>query len=355
MKASRVTWPGRSGPYVAGGSVSPPQGGKPESTDRRHPVLSNPFAGPHSVALLWFRDLFRGAGRNNHAGPTFLDHSREPPESTRDTGFIAFARIRKRPRASVPVHVAFVRRPHLLFTRSLSLSSLLSNLKINACRVQQSEQRRQLSFFSSYGFQREEEGGEGEEEEDEEKRRRVRRRRGGGLGFEGFRGGTFRVSIPLDDWKEEMLSGGSMRKSFKDSLKVLEADIQHANTFCRRSILASISREREKPGSPTCYSSSGPLRNPSPVGDSFSSCWENVSHAGQRNKATNSRSQSCPFCRDSLKRVDSGDLWVYVDHRDVVDMAVLTRDNIRRLIMYIKKLPVVVPESVIDAYDSHVR
>ncbi|RWW25857.1 hypothetical protein GW17_00009793 [Ensete ventricosum] len=141
-----------------------------------------------------------------------------------------------------------------------------------------------------------------------------------------------------------MLSGGSMRKSFKDSLKVLEADIQHANTLYR-----------EKPGSPTCYSSSGPLRNPSPVGDSFSSCWENVSHAGQRNKATNSRSQSCPFCRDSLKRVDSGDLWVYVDHRDVVDMAVLTRDNIRRLIMYIKKLPVVVPESVIDAYDSHVR
>ncbi|THU45562.1 hypothetical protein C4D60_Mb02t19300 [Musa balbisiana] len=28
-----------------------------------------------------------------------------------------------------------------------------------------------------------------------------------------------------------MLSGGSMRKSFKDSLKVLEADIQHANTL----------------------------------------------------------------------------------------------------------------------------
>lgn len=25
--------------------------------------------------------------------------------------------------------------------------------------------------------------------------------------------------------------GGSMRKSFKDSLKVLEADIQHANTL----------------------------------------------------------------------------------------------------------------------------
>lgn len=28
-----------------------------------------------------------------------------------------------------------------------------------------------------------------------------------------------------------MLSGNSMRKSFKDSLKVLEADIQHANSL----------------------------------------------------------------------------------------------------------------------------
>ncbi|KAG5515118.1 hypothetical protein RHGRI_036228 [Rhododendron griersonianum] len=26
------------------------------------------------------------------------------------------------------------------------------------------------------------------------------------------------------------------------------------------------------------------------------------------------RSQSCPFCRDSLKRVNSGDLWISIDH-----------------------------------------
>ncbi|XP_065040190.1 E3 ubiquitin-protein ligase AIRP2-like [Musa acuminata AAA Group] len=64
----------------------------------------------------------------------------------------------------------------------------------------------------------------------------------------------------------------------------------------------------------------------------------------------NSRSQSCPFCRDSLR-----DLWVFVNSRDVVDMTMVTREDIRRLIMYIKKLPEVVPETVFDACDSHDR
>nr|XP_007159316.1 hypothetical protein PHAVU_002G227800g [Phaseolus vulgaris]ESW31310.1 hypothetical protein PHAVU_002G227800g [Phaseolus vulgaris] len=66
-------------------------------------------------------------------------------------------------------------------------------------------------------------------------------------------------------------------------------------------------------------------------------------------------SQSCPFCRDSLKRVNSGDLWVFTDRRDVVDMATVTRENLRRVFMYIDKLPLIVPDSLFDAYDSHVR
>ncbi|RRT48681.1 hypothetical protein B296_00028826 [Ensete ventricosum] len=345
MKASRVIWPGRSGPDVAGGFGKSTAGRETRIHRSKAPGFEHPVCGAP----------LRG---------TFM-----PPESTRDTGFIAFARIRKRPRASVPVHVA------------------------------------------------EEEGGEGE---DEEKRRRIRRRRGGGLGFEGFRGGTFRVSIPLDDWKEEMLSGGSMRKSFKDSLKVLEADIQHANTLyfihlqdlpyraVRAGPLADRYAGRLLPGGTAkidCQQSISAVggrfwpvlaergRNlvppratlpwvpyairrlwgiPSPRAGRTSptqgkgtrllmdytkmnSVPDTISYRDELGICRNSRSQSCPFCRDSLKRVDSGDLWVYVDHRDVVDMAVLTRDNIRRLIMYIKKLPVVVPESVIDAYDSHVR
>ncbi|KAL5215412.1 hypothetical protein ABZP36_006813 [Zizania latifolia] len=68
-----------------------------------------------------------------------------------------------------------------------------------------------------------------------------------------------------------------------------------------------------------------------------------------------SRSQSCPFCRDSLKRVNSGDLWMFTDERDVVDMATVTRENLRRLFMYIEKLPLVTPDNIFYAYDSHVK
>ncbi|XP_019175484.1 PREDICTED: E3 ubiquitin-protein ligase rnf8-A-like isoform X1 [Ipomoea nil] len=68
-----------------------------------------------------------------------------------------------------------------------------------------------------------------------------------------------------------------------------------------------------------------------------------------------SRSQSCPFCRDSLKRVNSRDLWVYMDSKDVVDMATITRENLRRLFVYIEKLPLVVPETVFETYDTHIR
>eukprot|EP00268_Persea_americana_P022002 TRINITY_DN2186_c1_g1_i11.p1 TRINITY_DN2186_c1_g1~~TRINITY_DN2186_c1_g1_i11.p1 ORF type:complete len:148 (-),score=27.98 TRINITY_DN2186_c1_g1_i11:349-792(-) len=52
-----------------------------------------------------------------------------------------------------------------------------------------------------------------------------------------------------------------------------------------------------------------------------------------------SRSQSCPFCRDSLKRVNSGDLWIFTDSREVIDMAALSRENLRRLFMYIISCP----------------
>ncbi|CAL9126830.1 unnamed protein product [Musa textilis] len=68
-----------------------------------------------------------------------------------------------------------------------------------------------------------------------------------------------------------------------------------------------------------------------------------------------SRSQSCPFCRDSLRRVNSSDLWILTERRDVVDMATVVKENLRRLFMYIEKLPLVMPDSVLDVYDSHVK
>ncbi|KAI4342977.1 hypothetical protein MLD38_027533 [Melastoma candidum] len=67
------------------------------------------------------------------------------------------------------------------------------------------------------------------------------------------------------------------------------------------------------------------------------------------------RSLSCPFCRESLKRVESGDLWVLADSRDIVDMATVTRENLRRLFVYIDRLPLVVPDDLFDPYDSHLR
>ncbi|XP_050237872.1 E3 ubiquitin-protein ligase AIRP2 [Mercurialis annua] len=67
------------------------------------------------------------------------------------------------------------------------------------------------------------------------------------------------------------------------------------------------------------------------------------------------RSQSCPFCRDSLKRVNSGDLWIYTDKSDSVDLSLIWRDNCKRLYMYISKLPLIVPDHMIIPINSHVK
>ncbi|KAL5710317.1 E3 ubiquitin-protein ligase airp2 [Ranunculus cassubicifolius] len=67
------------------------------------------------------------------------------------------------------------------------------------------------------------------------------------------------------------------------------------------------------------------------------------------------RSQSCPFCRDSLKRVNSGDLWIYTDNKDAIDAPSMCRENLRRLYIYIDKLPLIVPDPVFASYDSYLR
>ncbi|KAI3957302.1 hypothetical protein MKX01_011073 [Papaver californicum] len=67
-----------------------------------------------------------------------------------------------------------------------------------------------------------------------------------------------------------------------------------------------------------------------------------------------SRSESCPFCCNSLKGVNSGDLWVLTDSRDI-DMATLTRENLERLFLYIHKLPEIILDSVFNNYNSRVK
>jgi len=69
----------------------------------------------------------------------------------------------------------------------------------------------------------------------------------------------------------------------------------------------------------------------------------------------NSRSQSCPFCRDNLKKTCPGDLWIYVEDQDVVDMETVSSENLRRLFMYISKLPLIVPDVIFSVYDSHIK
>ncbi|XP_057548449.1 E3 ubiquitin-protein ligase AIRP2 [Amaranthus tricolor] len=54
-------------------------------------------------------------------------------------------------------------------------------------------------------------------------------------------------------------------------------------------------------------------------------------------------SQSCPFCRDSLKGVKPGDLWIYTDEHDIVDLSVIMSDNMNRLFLYFDKLPLMDP------------
>lgn len=67
------------------------------------------------------------------------------------------------------------------------------------------------------------------------------------------------------------------------------------------------------------------------------------------------RSQSCPFCRDSLKRVNSGDLWICLGNNDITDLSIICRDNLQRLFMYIEKLPLIVPDHVFVSYDPRFK
>lgn len=71
-------------------------------------------------------------------------------------------------------------------------------------------------------------------------------------------------------------------------------------------------------------------------------------------KDWSARSQSCPFCRDCLKGVKSGDLWIYTDDRDTVDLSVIMMENANRLFIYLDKLPLVDPYPGSVSYDWHI-
>ncbi|PIA51444.1 hypothetical protein AQUCO_01100345v1 [Aquilegia coerulea] len=65
----------------------------------------------------------------------------------------------------------------------------------------------------------------------------------------------------------------------------------------------------------------------------------------------NLRSQSCPFCRGNLKRVNSDDLWVLTSDGDVVDRATLAQENLRRFYLYVNCLPLVNVDTLFFIHD----
>lgn len=67
----------------------------------------------------------------------------------------------------------------------------------------------------------------------------------------------------------------------------------------------------------------------------------------------NTRSESCPFCRGSLKRVSSSDLWVLTGSSDFVDSETVTEEDLTRFYIYINKLPRDIPDALFLMYYEH--
>ncbi|KAH1033705.1 hypothetical protein J1N35_045879 [Gossypium stocksii] len=83
----------------------------------------------------------------------------------------------------------------------------------------------------------------------------------------------------------------------------------------------------------------------------------NCSHSMCLNcyKDWHDRSQSCPFCRDSLVKVDSCDLWIYIEQSEIAELSSILRENRKRLFTYIDRLPLIVPDPVFSPFDVHVH
>ncbi|XP_022151983.1 putative SWI/SNF-related matrix-associated actin-dependent regulator of chromatin subfamily A member 3-like 1 [Momordica charantia] len=67
----------------------------------------------------------------------------------------------------------------------------------------------------------------------------------------------------------------------------------------------------------------------------------------------NTRSESCPFCRGSLKRVNSEDLWVLTCNDDVVDAETASKEDMLRFHRYINSLPKDYPDALFVVYSEY--
>ncbi|KAF5746510.1 RING/U-box superfamily protein [Tripterygium wilfordii] len=64
----------------------------------------------------------------------------------------------------------------------------------------------------------------------------------------------------------------------------------------------------------------------------------------------NIKSESCPFCRGSLKRVNSEDLWVLTCNGDAVDPKTVSKEDLLRFYLYINNLPKDYPDALFLVY-----
>ncbi|GFZ07874.1 RING/U-box superfamily protein [Actinidia rufa] len=62
------------------------------------------------------------------------------------------------------------------------------------------------------------------------------------------------------------------------------------------------------------------------------------------------RSESCPFCRGSLKRVNSRDLWVLTCSGDVIDAETASKEDMLHFNLYINSLPKDIPDTLFFMY-----
>ncbi|XP_010556361.1 PREDICTED: uncharacterized protein LOC104825686 [Tarenaya hassleriana] len=67
-------------------------------------------------------------------------------------------------------------------------------------------------------------------------------------------------------------------------------------------------------------------------------------------RSWNMKSQSCPFCRGSIKRVNSDDLWVLAGDEDVVDAKTVSKEDLLRFYLYINSLPKDCPDALFLVY-----
>ncbi|KAH7570420.1 hypothetical protein JRO89_XS05G0104000 [Xanthoceras sorbifolium] len=192
------------------------------------------------------------------------------------------------------------------------------------------------------------------------------------------------------------------KSSYQDSLKVLEADIQHANALCMQMvdrtylhmegrqqlgismfnenqiagiILPSLQRLRSSLGELDEANkeyvdmlnfgsrmkgdnqlSNVDLEREDECGICLEPCTKmvlpNCCHAMcvKCYRNWNTKSESCPFCRGSLKRVNSEDLWVLTCNEDVIDPETVSKEDLLRFYLYINSLPKEYPDALFLVY-----